>query len=59
MQPSFPRSHRPIPTKPFTLQTNGKAELLIKTLLAEWVHVNGLAELSGMEPLATSPACDL
>lgn len=30
---------RPIRTKPYTPQTNGKAERFIKTLLAEWAYV--------------------
>jgi transposase InsO family protein len=30
---------KPIRTKPYTPQTNGKAERLIKTLLAEWAYV--------------------
>lgn len=30
---------KPIRTKPYTPQTNGKAEKFIKTLLAEWAYV--------------------
>ncbi len=30
---------KPIRTKPYTPQTNGKAERFIKTLLAEWAYV--------------------
>jgi transposase InsO family protein len=30
---------RPLRTKPYTPQTNGKAERFIKTILAEWAYV--------------------
>ena len=30
---------KPIRTKPYTPQTNGKAERFIKTLLGEWAYV--------------------
>jgi hypothetical protein len=30
---------RPIRTKPYTPQTNGKAERFIKALLVEWAYI--------------------